>query len=57
MINDKVVRRRLVAPRVRSRQAAERLVKEMRALGSDKVLPSEVWQVATRLPDRIASGR
>ena len=57
MTNDKVVRRRLVGPRVRSPQAAERLIKEMRALGSDKVLPREVWQAATRLPERIASGR
>ena len=51
----KVPRKRLVAPRVRSTQAAQRLLTQMRALGSDKVLPPEVWQAATRLPDKIAA--
>ena len=47
-------RQRVVAPRVRSQQAADRLVRQMRSVGSDRVLPKTVWLMATELPRVIA---
>jgi hypothetical protein len=49
-------RERLIAPRVRSAYAATRLLTQMRELGSDQVLPSDVWRTATQLPHEIATG-
>lgn len=50
-----VRRRRLIAPRVRSEQAATRLLDQMRAAGSEDVLPRGAWLTATRLPQVIAA--
>ena len=55
MAAQKAARKRLIAPRVRSSAAAARLVAEMRELGSDKVLPREVWASARQLPEEIAA--
>jgi hypothetical protein len=48
-------RQRLVAPRVRSEQAADRLLQRMRMAGSERVLPRPVWLTAIRLPRVIAA--
>ena len=48
-------RQRLVAPSVRSEQAAFRLLSQMRAAGSDQVLPRTVWLTAAQLPRVIAA--
>ena len=48
-------RERLVAPRVRSEHAAARLLSQMRELGSDRILPSDVWLTAAQLPEVIAA--
>ncbi len=48
-------RQRLIAPRVRSESAADRLLKQMRLSGSEKVLPRSVWLTAAELPSVIAS--
>lgn len=48
-------RQRLIAPRVRSVEAAARLLRQMRTAGSDQVLPSIVWLTATELPRVIAA--
>lgn len=50
-----ISRRRLIAPRVRSEQAARRLLDQMRAAGSEAVLPQGVWLTATNLPQVIAA--
>lgn len=47
-------RQRLVAPSVRSEKAAYRLLTQMRAAGSDEVLPRTVWLTVTELPKVIA---
>lgn len=48
-------RQRLIAPRVRSVEAAARLLSQMRTAGSDQVLPRIVWLTATELPRVIAT--
>lgn len=50
----KVRRQRLVAPSVRSEEAADRLLDQMRAAGSEQVLPRQVWLTALQLPRTIA---
>lgn len=47
-------RERLIAPRVRSERAAARLLVQMRELGSERVLPTDVWMTAAQLPRVIA---
>lgn len=55
MASDKKIRReRLIAPPVRSEHAAARLLVQMRELGSERVLPTDVWMTAARLPRVIA---
>ena len=51
----RIRRQRLVAPSVRSEEAADRLLDQMRAAGSERVLPRKVWLTALRLPDVIAA--
>ena len=48
-------RQRLVAPSVRSEQAAYRLLNQMRAAGSDQILPRSVWLTVAQLPRVIAA--
>jgi hypothetical protein len=48
-------RERLIAPRVRSERAAARLLVQMRELGSERVLPTDVWMTAAQLPRVIAA--
>lgn len=48
-------RQRLIAPSVRSEQAADRLLDQMRAAGSEQVLPRKVWLTAMQLPGVIAA--
>jgi hypothetical protein len=48
-------RERLIAPRVRSERAAERLLVQMREFGSERVLPTDVWMTAAQLPRVIAA--
>ena len=56
MASQRLIRRqRLVAPSVRSEQAAYRLLSQMRAAGSDQVLPRFVWLTAAQLPRVIAA--
>ena len=56
MAADKSFRReRLIAPRVRSERAAARLLVQMRELGSERVLPTDVWMTAAQLPRVIAA--
>jgi hypothetical protein len=56
MAPDKTFRReRLIAPRVRSERAAARLLVQMRELGSERVLPTDVWMTAAQLPRVIAA--
>ena len=56
MAPDKKFRReRLIAPRVRSERAAARLLVQMRELGSERVLPTDVWMTAAQLPRVIAA--
>jgi hypothetical protein len=56
MASDKTFRReRLIAPRVRSERAAARLLVQMRELGSERVLPTDVWMTAAQLPRGIAA--
>lgn len=56
MASQRLIRRqRLVAPSVRSEQAAYRLLSQMRAAGSDQVLPRVVWLTAAQLPRVIAA--
>jgi hypothetical protein len=42
-------RERLIAPQVRSARAAARLLVQMRALGSDRILHVAAWRTATQL--------
>jgi hypothetical protein len=44
-----------VAPSVRSEQAAYRLLNQMRAAGSDQILPRSVWLTVAQLPRVIAA--
>ena len=56
MAPDKTFRReRLIAPPVRSERAAARLLVQMRELGSERVLPTDVWMTAAQLPRVIAA--
>jgi hypothetical protein len=56
MASDNTFRReRLIAPRVRSERAAARLLVQMRELGSERVLPTDVWMTAAQLPRVIAA--
>ncbi|HEX6326947.1 MAG TPA: hypothetical protein VFZ72_10285 [Jiangellaceae bacterium] len=56
MASQRLIRRqRLVAPSVRSEQAAYRLLSQMRAAGSEQVLPRVVWLTAAQLPRVIAA--
>lgn len=50
----KIRRQRLVAPSVRSERAADRLLDQMRAAGSEQVLPRKVWLTVAQLPREIA---
>lgn len=51
----RIRRQRLVAPSVRSEEAADRLLDQMRAAGSEQVLPRKVWLTAAQLPRVIAA--